>query len=79
MVVFDQDGKFIKSWGAEFRVWRGHGLKIQREGNQEFLYLCDTKRAVVVKSTLDGEEIFMLGYPSMARAVQSRLHQVLAD
>jgi hypothetical protein len=65
MVVFDRNGKFVKSWGAEFRGG-AHGLKIQREGNQEFLYLCDTKRAVVVKSTLDGEEVFMLGYPSMA-------------
>jgi len=65
MVVFDPNGKFVKSWGAEFRGG-AHGLKIQREGNQEFLYLCDTKRAVVVKSTLDGEEVFMLGYPSMA-------------
>ncbi len=65
MVVFDASGKFIKSWGAEFRGG-AHGLKIQREGTQEFLYLCDTKRAVVVKSTLDGEEVFMLGYPSMA-------------
>jgi len=41
-------------------------LHIRKEGSQEFLYLCDTKRAVVVKSTLDGEEVFMLGYPSMA-------------
>ena len=65
MVVFDRNGKFVKSWGAEFRGG-AHGLKIQREGNQEFLYLCDTKRAVVVKSTLDGEEVFMLGYPTMA-------------
>jgi hypothetical protein len=65
MVVFDRNGKFVKSWGAAFRGG-AHGLKIQREGTQEFLYLCDTKRAVVVKSTLDGEEVFMLGYPSMA-------------
>jgi len=65
MVVFDRNGRFIKSWGAAFRGG-AHGLYIRKEGNQEFLYLCDTKRAVVVKSTLDGEEVFMLGYPSMA-------------
>ena len=65
MVVFDSNGRFIKSWGAAFRGG-AHGLHIRKEGSQEFLYLCDTKRAVVVKSTLDGEEVFMLGYPSMA-------------
>src|SRR5208283_1976355 len=28
-----------------------------------FLYLCDTQRGVVVKTTLAGEEVFSLGYP----------------
>ncbi len=65
MVVFDPNGRFIKSWGSAFRGG-AHGLQIHKEGSQEFLYLCDTQRGVVVKSTLDGEEVFMLGYPSMA-------------
>ena len=62
MVVFDRQGKFVKSWGKEFRGG-AHGLHIQKEGRDEFLYLCDTKRAVVVKTTLRGEEVFSLGYP----------------
>ena len=65
MVVFDPTGKFVKSWGRQFRGG-AHGLHIQREGSGEFLYLCDTKRAVVVKTTLDGEEVFSLGYPKEA-------------
>ncbi len=65
MVVFDHQGKFVKSWGSAFRGG-AHGLHIHKEGGQEFLYLCDTQRGVVVKTTLDGEEVFMLGYPSMA-------------
>jgi hypothetical protein len=65
MVVFDANGKFVKSWGKEFRGG-AHGLHIRREGSQEFLYLCDTKRAVVVKTTLDGEEVFSLDYPTQA-------------
>jgi hypothetical protein len=55
MVVFDHKGKF----GA-------HGLHIRKEGNQEFLYLCDTKRGLMVKTTLNGEEVFTLGYPKEA-------------
>jgi hypothetical protein len=62
MVVFDSKGKFVKSWGREFKGG-AHGLHIRMEGRQEFLYLCDTQRAVVVKTTLDGEEVFSIGYP----------------
>lgn len=62
MVVFDGKGRFVRSWGREFKGG-AHGLHIQREGKEEFLYLCDTQRAVVVKTTLKGEEVFTLGYP----------------
>lgn len=65
MVVFDPSGKFVKSWGKDFRGG-AHGLHIHREGSSEFLYLCDTKRAVVVKTSLSGEEVFSLGYPKEA-------------
>jgi hypothetical protein len=62
MVVFDAQGKFVKSWGKDFKGG-AHGLHILKEGKQEFLYLCDTKRGVVVKTTLAGEEVFSIGYP----------------
>lgn len=65
MVVFDAKGKFVKSWGKDFSGG-AHGLHIRKEGSQEFLYLCDTGRAVVVKTTLDGEEVFTLGYPKQS-------------
>jgi hypothetical protein len=67
MVVFDADGKFIKSWGREFKGG-AHGLHIRKEGSTEFLYLCDTKRGLVVKTTLEGEEVFTLGYPNVSDA-----------
>lgn len=67
MVVFDAGGKFVKSWGREFKGG-AHGLHIRKEGSTEFLYLCDTKRALVVKTTLDGEEVFTLGYPKESEA-----------
>ena len=62
MVVFDASGKFVKSWGREFEGG-AHGLHIHQEGKQEFLYLCDTKRGLVVKTTTNGEEVFTIGYP----------------
>ena len=66
MVIFDAKGKYIKSWGKEFKGG-AHGLHLQKEGKQEFLYLCDTKRAVVVKTDLDGREVWSLGYPKEAK------------
>src|SRR6266446_5242291 len=53
MVVFDAKGKFVRSWGAEFKGG-AHGLHIYREGREEFLYLCDTRKALVTKRTLKG-------------------------
>ena len=65
MVVFDHQGKFVKSWGSEFRGG-AHGLTIRKEGSEEFLYLCDIERGLVVKTTLNGEEVFALGYPKVS-------------
>lgn len=62
VVIFDAKGKFIKSWGSEYEGG-AHGLTLAKEGSDEFLYLADTKRSVVVKTTLDGKEVLRLPYP----------------
>lgn len=67
VVVFDPDGKFVKSWGAEF-AGGAHGLHLTKEGGGEFLYFCDIRRDIVKKTTLDGEEVFTLGYPAESEA-----------
>jgi len=67
MVVFDSKGKFVRSWGSQF-AGGAHGLHIRKEGSEEFLYLCDTKRSLVVKTTLDGKELLTIGYPQESEA-----------
>ncbi|MBI5385312.1 MAG: hypothetical protein HZA90_11580 [Verrucomicrobia bacterium] len=62
MVVFDAEGKFIKSWGREFKGG-AHGVHWHREDGQEFFYLCDTARRLLVKTTLDGEVVWTRGCP----------------
>ncbi len=57
VVVFDRDGKFIRSWGAEFKGG-AHGLHLSPEKGQEVLYLCDQARGIVVKTDLKGTEIW---------------------
>jgi hypothetical protein len=71
MMVFDQKGKFIRSWGRQFRGG-AHGLAIRKEGSEEFLYLCDYQHGIVTKRTLKGEEVFTLGYPEESAAYKEK-------
>lgn len=63
VVVFDEKGKFIKSWGSEFKGG-AHGLDLRMEGTDEYLYHCDTNRRLVVKTDLDGKVIWSKGMPA---------------
>lgn len=65
VIVFDGDGTFIKSWGADFAAG-AHGLQLSKEGNEEFLYLADIARRIVVKTTLEGEVVWTIEYPKEA-------------
>jgi hypothetical protein len=73
MVVFDRTGKFIRSWGSEFKGV-AHGLHIRREGPDEFLYLTvnaanpkmvpqPRMHAVVLKATPRGEIVWKIQGP----------------
>lgn len=62
IVVFDSSGKFVRSWGAEYKGG-AHGLHLSREADGEFLYLCDSARGVVDKTTLKGEKVWSKAAP----------------
>src|SRR5262245_57792619 len=62
VVVFDDKGKFVRSFGAMFNGG-AHGMHISKEGRNEYLYFCDEKHGIVTKRTLKGEEVWTLGYP----------------
>ena len=61
-VVFDPEGKFVKSWGPSFQG-TAHGLHLRREGAEEFFYLTNNKAGTVVKTTLDGKVLWTAGWP----------------
>jgi hypothetical protein len=77
IVVFDRSGKFVRSWGKEFRGV-AHGLHLRREAGDEFLYLTvnaanpkmaiqPAMQAVVLKATLYGEVVWKIqGPPDIA-------------
>ena len=73
IVVFDPAGKFVRSWGRQFRGV-AHGMDIRREGSQEFLYLtvnsvapgtanAPEMQASIVKATLTGEIVWRVQGP----------------
>lgn len=67
VVVFDSNGKFVRSWGAMFKGG-AHGMHYSKEGKDEFLYFCDDKHGIVTKRTLKGEEVWTMGYPQESEA-----------
>lgn len=62
IAIFDAEGAFIKSWGADMRGG-AHGLVIRREGSAEFLYHCDNVKGFVRKTTLEGEVVWIRQAP----------------
>jgi len=74
MVVFDHKGKYIRSWGKEYKGV-AHGMWLQKEGKEEFLYLTVNAAnprmhldpgelpATVVKTTLKGEIVWKVEGP----------------
>ena len=52
--VFDSEGKYIRSFGAQFQGG-GHGIEIRQEGSEEFLYVCAYQHLkTFAKMTLKG-------------------------
>lgn len=63
VVVLNPDGSHHASWGAKYA--RGlHGMVLVKEGDEEFLYLTHTGQHAFMKTTLEGEELWRVGYPA---------------
>lgn len=62
--VFDNTGKFIKSFGKEWHGG-GHGIDFRKEGKTEYMYLTNTWASPmkVAKYDLHGELVWALGRP----------------
>ena len=62
VVVYDDKGKFVRSWGPMFKGG-AHGMHMSKEGKTEYIYFSDEKHGIVTKRTLKGEEVWTIGYP----------------
>jgi len=74
IVVFDGDGKFVRSFGKEYYPG-GHGIDVRKEGSEEFLYLSDIHNRQVVTTTLKGQVVWKKGWPKEAVIDGKTLYQ----
>jgi sugar lactone lactonase YvrE len=62
VVVFDRDGKVLKTFGKELAGGL-HGLALRKEGGKQVLLMAHIGRHQVLEATLDGEILWTLDYP----------------
>lgn len=67
VIVYSRDGEILTTWGDQFAKG-AHGLTIRQEEDGECLYFVDVARHCVVKTTLEGRELWTLGEPGRVGA-----------
>lgn len=68
VIVYNTSGKLIESWGHQFPG--AHGLSIQHNGNEDFLFITDTDKHQVYKTTMDGSVLLTINAPKDIPAYQ---------
>jgi peptidylamidoglycolate lyase len=61
VLIYDKNGKLLNTWGNEYPG--AHGFTLFNENGEEVLFICDTNRHQVIKTTIDGRVLLTLDYP----------------
>lgn len=76
IVVFDQDGKYVRSIGKEWKPDKDgngtHDMQLHKEGKQEFIYLVSLFRNEFAKMTTSGEIVWVKGFPEKSGVYKSK-------
>ncbi|HEX5025049.1 MAG TPA: 6-bladed beta-propeller [Agriterribacter sp.] len=70
ILIYTKSGKLKESWGHEFPG--AHGLTLHRAGGEEYLFITDTKKNQVYKTTLDGKILLTIDYPQETGVYQKK-------
>ncbi|WZO95986.1 twin-arginine translocation signal domain-containing protein [Isosphaeraceae bacterium EP7] len=70
IVVFDPDGKYVRSFGKGIYPG-GHGIDLRDEGGTQYLYLCDVAHRKVLKTDLKGAVVWTKGFPEESGVYKS--------
>jgi hypothetical protein len=69
VITFDKSGRLLDAWGTAYPG--GHGLTLWDAGGEEFLFITDFDRGLVVKTTLDGRAVMTLDDPRTIGAYEA--------
>jgi hypothetical protein len=61
LIEFSPNGQVLRTFGTTYPGI--HGLSISNENGEEFLWLTDTQRRIMVKLDMKGNEVMTLGWP----------------
>ena len=64
IVIFDPEGNVVNSWGEAYAEG-AHGLHLSIEAGGEYLYLALTNQQMVVKTDLEGREVWRIHTPDL--------------
>ena len=62
VLVYNKSGRLLDSWGHEFPG--AHGLTIHHAGGEDYLFITDTEKHQVFKTTHDGKILLTIDYPA---------------
>ena len=61
VLVYNKSGKLLDSWGHDFPG--AHGLTLHRANGEDFLFITDTVKHEVYKTTITGQVLQTIDYP----------------
>lgn len=70
IIIYNKSGKLIETWGTEFPG--AHGLTVHNSGKEDFLFITDTVRHQVYKTTIDGKILLTIDAPADIPAYQKK-------
>ncbi len=62
IIIYNKSGKLIDTWGTVFPG--AHGLTVHNTGKEDLLYITDTVRHQVYKTTIDGKILLTIDAPA---------------
>jgi peptidylamidoglycolate lyase len=70
IIIYSKSGRLIDTWGKEFPG--AHGLTIHNTGKEDFLFITDTNRHQVFKTTIGGKILLTIDAPSDLEAYKKK-------
>lgn len=61
VIIYDKKGNLQEVWGTEFPG--AHGLTLNVEGGEDFLYIADNNRHEIIKTTITGTIVQVFPFP----------------